>query len=107
MVDEDREEREYQAALHRLKILERKVKLGVGSVLVLVPFTWVFVAAILKGLEFEVADLPWQFIIPCVICGITVVLQLDLKDVLVYFGNFGAALARAGDKAKKAVEDEA
>ncbi len=95
MVDEERAEREYKAALRELKILERKVKLIVAATLVLVPFLYVIGSAVAATFGHNPAELPWHFVIPCVALGLAVVLQADVRDVAAFFGGTGAAVIKA------------
>lgn len=103
---DEREEREYRAAMRRLKLLERRVKLGMASLFVAGPFCYVLVATIAAGFGAHPAALPWRLLIPFMACGLAIVFNLDLRDVLVLFGNLGAALAQSAPRGRGRDDDD-
>jgi fatty acid desaturase len=91
---DEQEEREYRAAMRRLKLLERRVKLALAALFITAPFVYLIGAAVAAGFGAHPADLPWPYLVPFIAAGLVFIFNFDLRDVLILFGNMGAAVAK-------------
>lgn len=99
---DEQDEREYRAALRRLKLVERRVKLWLAALFITAPFVYLIGAAVAAGFGASPAELPWPYLVPFIVAGLVFIFNLDLRDVLVLFGNIGTAMARFSETGRGA-----
>jgi hypothetical protein len=81
----NREELEYERAIKKLNLWERRFKLILGSVFIGVPFTYAYLRAI-----FGWPEVPFRTIAPFEVIGFITLFQLRFRDALVLvLGNLG------------------
>lgn len=98
---DEREEREYRASMRRLKLLERRIKLWMAVIFLSAPFIYLIGAAVASGFGAEPAPLPWPYLIPFLVAGLVGLFNFSLRDVLVIFGNLGAAFTQTANSYPK------
>jgi hypothetical protein len=79
------EDLEYERAIKKLNIWERRFKLILGAIFIGVPFTYAYLRVI-----FGWPDVPFRTIAPFEVIGFITLFQLKFRDALVLvMGNLG------------------
>lgn len=79
------DEIEYERAVRKLNLLERRVKLALGAGFIITPFVYAYMRAILYWPE-----VPFRTIAPFEVIGFITLFQLRFRDALVLvMGNLG------------------
>jgi len=85
-----KDELEYERAIKKLNLWERRFKLILGSTFIIIPFTYAYLRAI-----FNWPDVPFRTIAPFEVIGFITLFQLRFRDALVLvMGNLGLLFTR-------------